>query len=173
MSDFTDAPCTISRAAIIAAQRAAVVTEARTWIGTPYHPHGRVKGAGADCATFLAEAFARTGVVLPLELPDYPPDWHLHRSEEKYLRFLLDHCERLEEGAPLLPADIVMWRFGRTFSHGSIVTEWPRIIHAYIGRRVSEDDTRRTPWLTTIGENVPEKGRPRPRLLYRPKVWLS
>ncbi len=27
-----------------------VVRVARTWLGTPYHHQGRVKGAGVDCA---------------------------------------------------------------------------------------------------------------------------
>jgi cell wall-associated NlpC family hydrolase len=29
------------------------------------------------------------------------------------------------------PGDIALFRFGRTYSHGAIVTEWPRLIHAY------------------------------------------
>jgi cell wall-associated NlpC family hydrolase len=30
--------------------RAAVVAEARSWLGTPFHHQGRVKAAGVDCA---------------------------------------------------------------------------------------------------------------------------
>lgn len=30
--------------------RAAIVFEARTWLGTPFHHQGRVKGVGVDCA---------------------------------------------------------------------------------------------------------------------------
>ena len=33
----------------IGALRAAVVTEAKTWIGTPFHHAARVRGAGVDC----------------------------------------------------------------------------------------------------------------------------
>jgi len=32
---------------------------------------------------------------------------------------------------PPLPGDIALFRFGRTFSHGAIVTDWPRLVHAY------------------------------------------
>lgn len=30
--------------------RQAIVEEAKTWLGTPFHHQGRVKGAGCDCA---------------------------------------------------------------------------------------------------------------------------
>jgi cell wall-associated NlpC family hydrolase len=35
--------------------RAAVVREAESWIGTPFHHAARVKGAGIDCLMLLAE----------------------------------------------------------------------------------------------------------------------
>jgi hypothetical protein len=40
-------------------------------------------------------------------------------------------------GQPLIepvapePGDVALFRFGRCFSHGSIVTEWPQLIHAW------------------------------------------
>ncbi len=30
-----------------------VVRTARTWLGTPYHHQGRLKGVGVDCAGLL------------------------------------------------------------------------------------------------------------------------
>ena len=44
-------------------QRAEVVRVARSFIGTPYHHMGRVKGAGVDCATLLAEVYYEAGVL--------------------------------------------------------------------------------------------------------------
>jgi hypothetical protein len=41
---------------------------------------------------------------------------------------------------PPLPADFVVFRFGRTFSHGAIVLEWPLIIHSYIPHGVALAD---------------------------------
>ena len=66
-------------------RRAAVIAEAQSWLGTPYHHMGRVKGAGADCLTLLAEVFERAGVIPHVEVPFYPPDWNLHRDAERYL----------------------------------------------------------------------------------------
>lgn len=109
--------------------RASVVREAESWIGTPFHHAARVKGAGVDCLMLLAEVYERAGIVVRVEPPFYVPDWHLHRDAERYREGLL-HYARAIEGPPL-PGDIALFRFGRTFSHGAIVTRWPRLIHAY------------------------------------------
>src|SRR5690348_662962 len=61
-----------------ATDRAAVIRCAREWLHTPYYHTGRAKGAGVDCATLLADIYAETGLVAPLTIPHYPPDWHLH-----------------------------------------------------------------------------------------------
>ncbi len=172
-----------------AEQRAAVVAEARSWIGTRYHNCADVKGAGVDCGMLLVRVFVDTGLCQPFDPRPYPPDWHLHRSEEKYLGFLFDRChevfllplpERGGGGAPVgvavagrlrdavdaslpgrdlhlsspfqgeeeraalsnqapsaagwgaarreapskvQPGDVAVFRFGRCYSHGGIVTE--------------------------------------------------
>jgi NlpC/P60 family putative phage cell wall peptidase len=108
--------------------RTAVAEEAETWIGTPFHHAARIKGAGVDCLMLLAEVYERAGVSGRIDPPFYVPDWHLHRDAERYMRGLLQYARpvsRPEAG------DIALFRFGRTFSHGTIVIEWPRLIHAY------------------------------------------
>jgi cell wall-associated NlpC family hydrolase len=76
----------------------------------------------------LTEVYERAGVVAHIEPPFYVPDWHLHREAERYMEGLLHYTQPVE--APL-PGDIALFRFGRTFSHGAIVTDWPRLVHAY------------------------------------------
>ena len=75
-----------------AAQRAAVVAEARKWIGTPYQSAQDVRGCAVDCGMLLIRAFVDAGLVEPFDPRPYPPDWHLHRSEEKYLGFVGALC---------------------------------------------------------------------------------
>jgi cell wall-associated NlpC family hydrolase len=111
-------------------QRAGVIDEAKTWLGTPYHHAARVKGAGVDCATLPAEVYAAAGMIPALDLDHYPPDWHLHRSAERYLAHVLDHAR--EVPAPTGPGDFVLYKWGRAFAHGAIVVSWPTIIHAMI-----------------------------------------
>jgi cell wall-associated NlpC family hydrolase len=121
--------------------RAAVVAEAQSWIGTPFHHAARVKGAGVDCLMLLAEVYERAGVVGHVDPGFYVPDWHLHRDAERYIEGLLHYAREIErspqsgdgppQGPHPLPGDIALFRFGRTFSHGAIVTQWPRLVHAY------------------------------------------
>ncbi|MGN7039478.1 NlpC/P60 family protein, partial [Neisseria sp. P0003.S003] len=38
------------------------------------------------------------------------------------------------------PGDVVVWKFGRTFSHGAVYVGDNKIIHIYIGRGVVLDE---------------------------------
>ena len=102
--------------------------EARGWVGTPYHHHARVKGAGVDCGMLLIEVYARAGVVPQFDPGDYSPQWFLHRDEDLYLGWVERFCVPTEEPQP---ADIALFKFGRTNSHAGIIIDWPLMIHAY------------------------------------------
>lgn len=114
--------------------RVVVVAAARGWRGTPYAHAARIKGIGVDCAQILAAAFIEPGVIEDWPIPPYPPDWHLHRDEERYVqtieRFATEYDPKV---LTPLPADVLAWRYGRTFSHGGIVTcsDPLTVIHAY------------------------------------------
>ena len=123
-------------------KRAAVVTEAQSWIGTPFHHAARVKGAGVDCLMLLAEVYERAGIIAHIDPPFYVPDWHLHRDAERYMEGLLEYACPVETP---LPGDIALFRFGRTFSHGAIVTQWPSLVHAYWSIGVVYGDATRYP----------------------------
>lgn len=109
-------------------ERAAVVAEAMTWLRTPYHHQGRIKGVGVDCATILLEVF-HVAVNAENAFPEYSPEWHLHRSEEVYLRWMQKYTREVE--APGV-GDIIVWKWGRCFSHGSIYLGNDELIHSYI-----------------------------------------
>ena len=123
--------------------RAAVVAEAQSWIGTPFHHAARVKGDGVDCLMLLAEVYERAGVRGHIEPPFYVPDWHLHRDAERYMEGLLPYAREI--AAPPGAGDVALFRFGRTFSHGAIVIEWPRLVHAYWAIGVVWGDATRYP----------------------------
>lgn len=116
-----------------------VVTEARRWVGTPYHDRGRICGVGVDCAMLPAEVYHAVGLIPLLEM-DYSPQWYQHRDEELFLDWVRPHAREIPR-EQLAAGDFVIWRFGRTFSHGAIVVEPPVIIHALVrGRAVIEDN---------------------------------
>ena len=126
------------------AQRAAVVAEARSWIGTPYHNCADIKGAGVDCGMLLVRIFVDTGLCPGFDPRPYPADWHLHRSEERYLGFVFD---RAGEVAEPQAGDVMVLRFGRCYSHGGIVTgpKPLRLVHAYYqAHRVLEEEVGRS-----------------------------
>jgi NlpC/P60 family putative phage cell wall peptidase len=120
-------------------RRAAVVAEARSWLGTPYHHAADVKGVGCDCAMLLVRVYCDLGLVPPFDPRPYTRDWFLHRSEERYLAFLLARSQEVR--API-EGDIVLFRIGRCYAHGGIVTmtEPFTIIHAFARARCVTED---------------------------------
>lgn len=132
---------------------AAIVTAARGWVGTPYHHMARVKGAGCDCGQLLVASFAEAREIEDFDPGFYTSDWHLHRDEDRYLalveRYLrrvggdteLPLSQRLADDTSwtLDPADVIVFRVGRCFSHGAIVTSWPNIVHAYLPSGIVEE----------------------------------
>lgn len=113
-------------------QRELVAEKAREWIGTPYHHRARVLGHGVDCAQLPAAVYHSAGII-PLLSMDYATDWHLHHSEELYIDGVVRWAHEIEpEQAGL--GDLIIWKFGRTFSHGGIVADRDvrSVIHAKI-----------------------------------------
>lgn len=121
-----------------AEERAHIVQEALSWQGTPYAHAGRIKGAGVDCGQFLLAVFEATGLVPHIEPDEYPPDWHCHRGEQRYLNHVEQHAHQIP--GPPQPGDLVLYQFGRCISHGAIVVDWPVVIHSYVGLGVVLDD---------------------------------
>lgn len=155
------------------ATRADIVEEAKTWINTPYHHEGRMKGVGVDCAQLLYAVYQACSIIPKFDIPHYPRDWHFHRDTERYLGFVIDHT--IEKPSAVdrtpLPGDVILWKFGRCFSHGAIVSEWPNVIHAYINRRCDFEDVSKATYLRFIGENITDQGKVRPMRVFSPKVW--
>jgi cell wall-associated NlpC family hydrolase len=111
-------------------QRAAVVAEARTWLGTRWIHEARVRGAGVDCGKLLAAVYEACGIIGSVTIESYPRAWAHHRGEEKFLGYVEQMAARVTDREPL-PGDIVLFRYGRSLSHAGIVVEWPVIVHAY------------------------------------------
>jgi cell wall-associated NlpC family hydrolase len=110
------------------AWRDAVLQEAKGWLKTRWHHNARIKGAGVDCGQYVIAAYVGSGLVPDFATGEYPADWMMHRSEERYLEFVEAHLDRV--AAPQ-PADVAVWKVGRCFAHGAIVVDWPIVLHAY------------------------------------------
>ncbi len=129
-------------------ERSQIVAEARRWVKTPYHPQGDILNVGVDCGMLLVRVFVDTGLCDPFDPRPYPDDWMLHRSEERFLGFILDRTK--EVSAPQ-PGDVMVFRFGRCHSHGGVVTGTQplRVVHAYKpARMVIEEEVHTNPMLS-------------------------
>jgi cell wall-associated NlpC family hydrolase len=103
------------------------LAEARSFLGTPYHHKGRVKGVGVDCGGLLYEVYSKFFPLKPYPA-QYAMDWALHRGDELYLDWI---AEYVEPASSPVPGGLVVFRLGRCFAHGGIVTDRGRVIHAW------------------------------------------
>lgn len=122
--------------------RADVVAEALSWKGTPWHHMARLKGVGVDCAQFPAAVYEAAGLIAHVE-PDYPQQWMMHRERELFVEWVEKVGGREIERAAILPGDLGLWKFGRTFSHGGIFISQEQIIHAMVRAGVQVDEVDR------------------------------
>lgn len=121
-----------------AEQRARVCAIARTWLGTPFRDQGKVKGpnGAVDCAMLLVATFQEAGLLDPAYDPrPYPPQFHLHNKEERFLAQIariieLRDCGKEVQREPI-PGDVAVYRVGKCFSHGGLVVESGQLLHAY------------------------------------------
>jgi len=148
-------------------QRMLVIQCARSWIGTPFHHRARVKGSGVDCIQLIVAAYEEAGVLRDVEVPPYPPDFMLHQEAERYITGVVLHASEIPlEGNYPAPGDVVLWKFGKCFSHGALVSSWPNVIHAYARRPVLEENLEQAKFLTHERD-----GSERPMKLFRYKGW--
>jgi cell wall-associated NlpC family hydrolase len=124
-----------------AEQRSAIVAEARSWLGTPYHHAADLKGrkGGVDCAMLLVRVYCDLGLVEAFDPRPYTKDWFLHRNEERYLGFLLARSREVREPGS---GDIMLFRVGRCYAHGGIIVRPSplTIVHAFSNARCVVED---------------------------------
>jgi cell wall-associated NlpC family hydrolase len=133
-----------------AAMRDSLDRIAREWIGTPFHDHGEVKGAGCDCATLLKCVATEAGAVKPFVLDHYSPQFFLHQKEERYVGWVTRFAHEITE-SEAKPGDIVLYKIGLCFAHGALIVKpgWPYIIHAHFASRCVRAGDGRRPMLGT------------------------
>lgn len=138
--------------------RAAVVAEARTWIGTRFHHQAALKGVGCDCVGLVM------GVGMALHLlpedfvtrPEFEPFRGYSRvpaGDEMLALAFATFAEpiRIPEAGP---GDVVLFRFGGDPCHVAILGDYSEgglsLVHAYAPlRRVIETRLDET-WFSRI-----------------------
>ena len=117
----------------------AVLTEARTWLGTPYQHQASVKQAGCDCLGLVRGVWRALYGDEPLGMPAYTPDW-AERHERETLMEAADHCLISIALSEAVCGDVILFRMApdAPAKHVAILSGPERMIHAYWGRAVVE-----------------------------------
>ena len=119
--------------------RAAIVAEARTWIGTRYRHQASVKGIGCDCLGLVRGVWRGCVGAEPERPPAYAADWAEAGGVETLAEAALRHLvpvppDRFDVGDVLL----FRWRDGCVAKHVAIASSATKMIHAHDGAEVCE-----------------------------------
>jgi NlpC/P60 family putative phage cell wall peptidase len=119
--------------------RDALVTEARSWIGTRYRHQASVKGVGCDCLGLVRGVWRNCIGAEPEAPPPYAPDWAEAGGADTLAAAALRHL------VPIAPAqfgkgDVLLfrWRDGCVAKHAAIASSAESMIHAHDGAAVCE-----------------------------------
>lgn len=125
-------------------QRAAVIVEARSWIGTPFVHGATIKHYGVGCGSLMIACYGAAGVPVPdpAKLGYFPHDWHHHDPRERYLEIMNQFAHPVEVPTS---GDIVMFKIGKVYGHSAIVVKWPEVIHVMWMRTVELADATKAP----------------------------
>lgn len=132
---------------------AAIVGEARRWIGTPYVHQSSALGAGCDCLGLLRGIWRAVRGAEPEAIPAYSMDWSETQGEERLWAAAARHLSakpRSDEAE----GDVLLFRMrdGSVAKHLGIhgaTGAWGTFIHAYSGRGVVESPLSE-PWRRRI-----------------------
>mgnify|MGYP000204114729 FL=1 len=109
-----------------------IADAALEWLGTPYVNNAMAKGHGVDCAYLLVAAVVDSGIMPKnkLHVENYSNEWHLHRSEEKYLKYIQQVADEVH-GEPRI-GDFLLYQYGRCISHGAVYLGNGKVVHAFV-----------------------------------------
>lgn len=118
---------------------AAVVAEARRWIGTPYLHAASLRGVGCDCLGLVRGVWRSLYGSEPEDPGPYTPDWAEATGQERLTEAAMLHMEPMPgggwEAGDLL---ILRWREGFPAKHLGIATGPDTMVHAHDGACVAE-----------------------------------
>ena len=90
--------------------------------GSPFRHRCCVEGLGFDCIHMVFYVLDIFGIIdlNTMDIPDYPPDWHLHNTRELLDEYMQEHvpCEKFNIGdRDLINGDIIASHYGKAASH--------------------------------------------------------
>jgi cell wall-associated NlpC family hydrolase len=108
----------------------ALVTEASSWLGTPFRANAAFKGSGVCCHLFVAEVFMAIGAVARQEFPKADPNHSISQTDSLIEPFMASMPGFVEAEGPPIPGDILGFKIGGCTHHLAIVLRGEEMIHA-------------------------------------------
>ncbi len=128
------------------AERQALITEARSWIGTSFGHYARQKGGAVDCVGLAAGIYQALGVISALT----PPDYQLDGGRTLKRSLLEDWLATRPEFVPVwtlgddacAPAtgDLLCFKWHKVAHHVGVVTTGSLFVQAVEQHGVIESD---------------------------------
>lgn len=114
--------------------REAIIAEALSWIGTPYHHQASLKGVGADCLGVVRGVWRSVHGYDAEMPPAYSRDWAEAAGEETLLAAAGRHMRPIGIDQRQ-PGDVLIFRFRATVpaKHAGILTGPDTFVHAIEG----------------------------------------
>ncbi|GIK83128.1 MAG: peptidase [Alphaproteobacteria bacterium] len=126
--------------------RAAIVAEARSWIGTPYRHQASLKGAGADCLGLIRGIYRAFCGPEKEPITPYSPNWAEETGQETLRDAARRHLVEIDaaqfrDGEALRESDVILIRVRDRgpAKHAAIASGPDTIIHAYDRHAVAEN----------------------------------
>jgi NlpC/P60 family putative phage cell wall peptidase len=118
---------------------AAVVAEARRWLGTPYMHGASLRGTGCDCLGLVRGVWRALYGPEPEDPGPYTADWAEATGGERLLEAAGRHLDPSGTAGPRSGDLLVLrWRDGFPAKHLGIATGPKTMIHAHDGAVVTE-----------------------------------
>lgn len=119
--------------------RAAIIAEARTWIGTPYRHQASLRDVGCDCLGLVRGVWRALHGEEPERAPPYAPDWAEAAAGEPLADAAARHLIAIaREDCSAGNVILFRWRTGLAAKHLAITTPNDRMVHAHEGAAVTE-----------------------------------
>lgn len=125
-------------------KRADILAEARTFIGTPFHHQGRVKGAGVDCAGVVIGTADALGLLTDFEDKPYAKSPSADQLRTTLKNYLIE--------IPISEAkagDVLLFAFDREPQHVAFLTDIG-ILHAYAQVRKCVEHSLDAVWKSRV-----------------------
>lgn len=119
--------------------RTSIVSEARSWIGTPYRHQASLKHVGCDCLGLVRGVWRALLGDEPEIAPPYSRDWAEASGEEALANAARKHLIEIDPAA-FQPGDVLLFRYAQHYpaKHAAIVTSPTAMVHAHDGAAVAE-----------------------------------